>query len=291
MKIGDLWIDPKGIKGEAFVSHAHGDHLRAHRRIYATRETIELSKVRISKKFEGIPLNYYESFTLNGKRVTLFPAGHILGAAQILIEGDERILYSGDFDYYSGFTREKIVVPSADTLIMDATYGSPEFIFPRRDDVISDFIEWVISAKSRGFKPVIYVYPIGKAQEVIKALELTGYTVELDGKIYEATRVYESLGIDFEIPYTILGEGGDVLLLSTGKLGKMTLPRDSLTAYLTGWAVKYHFPTHKTFPLSDHADFVDLLGYVEEVNPKRVHLINDRFGFGKYLSKRGIELI
>jgi len=292
MKISEIWVDPEKVQNEAFVSHAHLDHLKPHNKIFATKETLSLSKVRISKKFEGIPLNYFEPYMISQKQVTLFPAGHILGAAQILIEGDERrILYSGDFDFYSGFTREEIVVPEADILIMDATYGAPDFIFPKRDEVFSDLIDWVVSAKSRGFKPVIYAYPVGKAQEVIKALEVTEYILEVDKKIYEATKVYENLGINFEIPFLPLHGGGDVILLSTGKLRNPLSIKDSLTAYLTGWAIKYSFPVNKTFPLSDHADFVDLIGYVEEVNPKEVHIINDRFKFGEHLRKRGIKVI
>lgn len=291
MKICDLWIDPQGVRDLAFISHAHLDHLKFHKKIFATRETIELSKMRISKKFDAIPIQYYKTFTLSGKRITLFPAGHMLGAAQFLIEdGDRKILYSGDFDYSEGFTREKIVVPEADVLIVDVTYGSPDFIFPKRDEVISDFIDWVISAKSRGFKPVIYVYPVGKAQEVIKGLEVTGYTLAVDSKIYEATKTYENLGIRFKICYRKIDEDGDVILLSTGKMRYKISIKNSLSAYLTGWCIKYNFPADKTFPLSDHADFVDLLGYVEEVSPKEIFVINDRFGFRKYLKKKGLRI-
>src|SRR5206468_3724557 len=120
----DLWLDPQVRRALAFVSHAHADHVGLHDQIIATPATAAMMRLRaqVSSRFRA--LEFRERFRLGEASVTLYPAGHILGSAQILVEfRGRRLLYSGDFKLRSGRSTEAAEVPEADVLIMETTFG------------------------------------------------------------------------------------------------------------------------------------------------------------------------
>lgn len=291
MNFKGIWIDERKKRNFSIVSHAHMDHLGPHDILYGTKVTLDLAETRLKKKFKGIAIPYYNTQNINRLEITLYPAGHVLGASQLFItDGYKSYLYSGDFDLNNGFTRMGAVVPEAQVLIMDATYGSPDFIFPRREEVASHIIEWVLRQWRLGWRPVFFVYSIGKAQELIKILEELGENlIGVDIPVKRATEVYTKNGVFFKAELT-LNRDARLFVFSSGRRGKVKeLPADIKTAVCTGWAVKYHFTTDMAFPLSDHADFVDLLAYVEEVNPSEVYVLRDRFGFSERLREMGLK--
>ncbi|MDT5261257.1 MAG: putative mRNA 3-end processing factor, partial [Acidobacteriota bacterium] len=126
----DLWFDADGPRERCVISHAHSDHIAEHRAIVATPETARLFRHRRGEA-EVEALRYGERRDFGRYALTMFPAGHCLGSAQILVEADgERLVYTGDVKLRPNVSCERAVVVPCDTLVMESTFGDPQYRFP-----------------------------------------------------------------------------------------------------------------------------------------------------------------
>ena len=295
-----LWLDATRKVPLSFVSHAHSDHVRRHSKIIATPPTIDLVKIR-NKNINSIPLSFGEKFEVEDISIELFPAGHILGSAQILVQRDGlRLIYSGDFKTEKNDTVEQCEVKQADILIMESTFGSPKFIFPKKWIIIEKLVKYIDNCFDKGFIPVILGYGTGKAQEVLKLLGDLDFQISVHASIEPNIKVYEQYGVRFKNYQIYRGEDlrNRILIIpphfSSGNLVKKI--RNAKKLVLTGWAMlpnaKYRYGADDALPFSDHADYNQLIAYVHKVNPQKViithginHFIHDlkREGFNAEL--------
>ncbi len=131
-----LWLDPSRPKaGSVFVSHAHSDHTAAHRTVILSAATAYLMRLRLGGERTEHRLNFGEATEFHtGEipfRLTLLPAGHILGSSMAYIEaGGQSLLYTGDFKLRSGLSCEPCQLRPADILIMETTFGRPHYRLP-----------------------------------------------------------------------------------------------------------------------------------------------------------------
>src|SRR5438270_1549856 len=133
----DLWLDPQVPRPVAVVSHAHSDHIQSHAVTLATPATAALMRHRLGRRGRCRPLPYGRRTEFPGFAITLYPAGHVLGSAQVLIERNgERLLYSGDFKLKPGRSVEATEVPQADVVILETTLAKPGCVFPPTDVVM-----------------------------------------------------------------------------------------------------------------------------------------------------------
>ena len=140
----DFWLDPSRKKPSAFVSHAHGDHFAPHEETVCSRATGALVRERFRKNGEYREFEYGDVFEIGGYEMELFPAGHTLGSAQILVtrkRDGASLIYTGDFKTREGLTSEAPEVRQADTLIMETTFGLPKYEFPALSEVRSLVLE------------------------------------------------------------------------------------------------------------------------------------------------------
>lgn len=296
VKRAGLWLDPKVKKPFSFVSHGHSDHLRRHHQVLVSTGTA----LFYEQKFGGaevlaVPFN--EPFSVNGCTVELFPSGHMLGAAQILIEDGWRIVYTGDFKLEKGETAEQAQTKLCDILIMECTYGLPKYVFPPREEVTEEIVRFVEQILNDGGVPVLFAYSMGKAQEVMKLLSHRNVLMMVPKSVYEIAKLYEQAGVTFS-DYGLF-TGGD--LRDTVLIGPWSMRRlgllDGITkvrkAALTGWALEPAAPRRynvdAAFPLSDHADFDGLLKYVRTVQPKKVYTVHGPRRFWTYLRGVGYD--
>src|SRR6266511_897844 len=194
----------------------------------------------------------------------------------------ESLLYTGDFKLRRGWSAEPCEPRHADTLIMETTYGRPEYQFPPTPDVLKGVIRFCREAIDNEEMPVLLGYSLGKSQELLRGLADAGLPLLLHKSVYELTQIYEQLGQTFPSHEKFEGKAsaGKVLICppmtnlaaALRKLGK------ARTAVLTGWAVdpdcRFRYQTDAAFPLSDHADFPDLVEFVKRVAPKRVFTLH-----------------
>ena len=140
----DAYIDPKHPVDKAIITHAHADHAKPnHNNVLATEDTINIMKIRYgnecAKNFQI--LKYGERIYLDGIYITLYPAGHILGSAQVLLEKKGyKVLVTGDFKTIPDATAQKFELIKTNTLITEATFGLPIFCHPDPSEEVKKII-------------------------------------------------------------------------------------------------------------------------------------------------------
>ena len=295
-----LWLDPWDPKPLAFVSHAHSDHIGNHQEVILSAGTSRLMQARLPGQRSEHVLDYGEPAELAGLKITLLPAGHIFGSAQSYIETDAgSLLYTGDFKLRPGLSAEPTQWRQADTLIMETTYGLPKYRMPPTAQVIAQMIAFCQETLEEGGVPVLLGYSLGKAQEILCALVEAGLTPMLHGAVHRMTEIYSALRPEFPCNYLRYAAGevaGKVLICppSANRSVMVTRIKQRRTAVLTGWALDpgaiYRYQCDAAFPLTDHADYPDLLRYVELVQPKRVLTLHGfASAFARDLRARGVE--
>lgn len=294
----DLWLDPRSHREWAFISHAHSDHIAVHDDVLLSEGTYRFICRRKAAPRSAQILPFGEPRTLRGIEFTLYPAGHIVGSAQLLASHNgAHVLYSGDFKLQPNDAAEQIVVPHADVLIMETTFGHPRYAFPPRAQVVAEMAAWCDGCLAEGITPVLLGYSLGKGQEILAALADRGYTFVLHDALYQMTRIAEELGVMFP-PYQrwTSGMGEGCVVLCPPHLRKWIVPKlpPCRTAIVSGWAIdpsaRFRYGTHAAFCLSDHADYQDLLTYVERVQPARILTVHGSASdFAAELRRRGYD--
>ncbi|HET9856893.1 MAG TPA: ATP-dependent DNA ligase [Chthoniobacterales bacterium] len=295
----DLWLDPWEAKRFAFVSHAHSDHIAPHQEMILSERTARLLQARMPGTRTEYVLPFGEQRRVHDVDLTLLPAGHIFGSAQLFLANeDETLLYTGDFKLRHGKSAEATEWRQADTLIMETTFGLPRYQFPPTEQLIAQIVAFCRDAIEDGAVPVLLGYSLGKAQEILCSLDGAGLTPMLHGSVYQMTRIYEQFGQSFckYVRYNKNDVAGKVLICPPSASHSpmiQKIPRKRV-AMITGWAVDpsavYRYQVDAAFPLSDHADYNDLIRYVDLVQPKRVLTLHGFAGeFARDLRERGIE--
>jgi DNA ligase 1 len=295
----DLWLDPWDAKRFAFVSHAHSDHIAPHSEIILSERTARLMQARMPGRRTEHVLPFGEQRVVHDINVTLLPAGHIFGSAQIFVLTDsDSILYTGDFKLRRGQSAEPAEWRQADTLIMETTYGLPRYRLPPTEQVVDQIVTFCRETLDDGEIPVLLGYSLGKAQEILCALDGAGLRPMLHGSVYAMTRIYEQFGqsfCQFE-RYNANATAGKVLICPPSVNGSRMLNNIARkrVAMISGWALDpnaiYRYQVDAAFPLSDHADYTDLVRYVDLVQPKRVLTLHGFAAeFARDLRERGIE--
>lgn len=275
-----LWLDPQKRKPLAFVSHAHSDHIAGHAEVFLTPATALLMRARLPGERIEHQLPYFQSLERSDARMTLLPAGHICGSAQIFLENEAgSLLYTGDFKLRRCRSSAPCAWRKADTLIMESTFGLPKYRIPPTEEVEASILEFCRQTLDSGAVPVLYCYSLGKSQEVAWMLLEAGLIPMLAPAAYRMTQICAGLQPGFPsgfLPLDVEQAEGKVVICPPGRISRQRLVgvRAHKTAMLTGWAMipgaKFRYGCDAVFPLSDHADYPDLLKYVELVCPKRV---------------------
>lgn len=297
----DLWLDSRRRKESGFISHAHSDHTARHQRPVITRNT-HLLLAEYLKKSDPVILEYHETLETQRYSLTLFPAGHCLGSAQALVESKvtgERLLYTGDFKSRASPVNEPLEPVSCDVLVMEATYGRPQYAFPDQDQVIATAVKTLRQWISHGARPVVQVWRLGKSQEMLHYLLSEGFDVAMEETCYRAARVYQEAGIEFPGSFSCWNDQwpeGRVVICPPGRKSSSMLDpyRGKRVMELTGWAIGGHNWGRRadaSLPYSDHADFNELAAYVQRVQPKQVYTVNGFPALAAHLRAQGFPAV
>ena len=277
-----LWevvLDPRRPVPGAVVTHGHMDHMAEG--ALMTPQTRDIMGVRIGSR-ECVPLELDEQIEYNGFPVVLRDAGHVFGSAMVRVHD---LLYTGDFNPEGGVTCGRAIPEHCDTLIVEATYGRPSFVFGPKSDVVSDLLSWAETQLESG--PVMMAgYEFGKAQELIGLMNQINATVITTDKIAEIADIYRQHGVPLE--YKRLSETTEEerrsphVFVAAKSMMKHPVSEEiaflrrngGKAAYASGWCAIYNFgrsyDVDAQFPLSDHADFSALMSFIEECNPRMV---------------------
>ncbi|HEV7291922.1 MAG TPA: ligase-associated DNA damage response exonuclease [Devosia sp.] len=199
IKAIDAYIDPSVPRERAIITHGHADHARSgHGSVLATPDTISIMKVRYGEDCAGSfqPLPFGEPMAIDDLTITFFPAGHILGSAQVLVErGGQRVVVTGDYKRLRDRTAQPYELVECDLLVTEATFGLPVFQHPHPKVEIGRLLNSVRKQPERAH--LIGSYALGKAQRVIALLRDAGYgdPIYLHGAMIRLCTLYEELGV------------------------------------------------------------------------------------------------
>lgn len=285
-----LWLDPHEPQtgpDRVFISHAHSDHIGRHREVILSAPTARLMRARIHGEWEehvlslGQPAPFVAGDT--PYTLTLLGAGHIFGSAMAFLEaGDSTLLYTGDFKLRRSRSAEPCEPRAASVLIMETTYGRREYRFPAPAEVMQGVIRFCREALDNNETPVLLGYSLGKSQELLCGLAEAGLPIVLHGQIHKLTEIYKEFGQSFPAyeKYEGASARGKVLLCPPGVSNSAMLRSlgRTRTAVMTGWAMdpncRFRSRADVAFPLSDHADFPELVEMVKAVNPKKIYTLH-----------------
>lgn len=277
-------FDPRRVQPDdiSMISHAHTDHLpTSFKKLGAVCSPItrDLVGLRRKKTIEA----------LSDSKVKMLEAGHIAGSRMFLVEGETSVLYTGDF-----CTREKEHMKPAkphkcDTLIMEATYGKPQYIFPDQTEIMSLVRDWLDDIMKKDGVAVLLAYPLGKSQEL--AASLRDMPLMMGASIAENNRVLRKHGYDLPdrefdkeakppFAYMSSGFGKDADRVASFRR------HGAKTAAFSGWALDkgFGFQTgsiDEAFPVSDHCGYNELMEFARLCSPRNIFTTH---GFAKELA-------
>ncbi|HYD41802.1 MAG TPA: MBL fold metallo-hydrolase [Anaeromyxobacter sp.] len=286
-----------------FVSHAHGDHIARHERTIATAATLALVRHRLGTpkraRAEQLPAAHRSPFGLGELTLELYPAGHVLGSAQLRVTRDGVTLgYTGDLCTEPTEAAEPAQVMPCDVLVLESTFGLPRYVFPPKAEVLAAVRRFVDDALTDGVTPVLLAYALGKAQEILKHLGERGYRCLAHPTVHGVNEVYEALGTKLPNvrPLGPEGAGAGEVVVCPPHLARSTAMRgvrNRRTAILTGWALDgaaAHRGVDAAFPLSDHADFPSLVAYAKATGAGRIYTVHGQAdAFARALRREGLR--
>jgi len=282
---GGFFVDPGRIADRAIVTHAHGDHCRpGHKALLATPETIALARARHGARacVTAEPLNYGVPRRIGDVTVTLAPAGHVLGSAQVVIEvGGARAVISGDYKRSPDPSCRTFEVVQCDLFVTEATFGLPVY---RHPPVAGEIARLLTSlARFPGRTHIVDAYSLGKAQRLIAELRLAGYdrTIWLGASVMALSAVYAELGIPLgrmaDVATADRADMAGAIVIAPSGTGEEQWANqlsDPLIVGASGWLRVPRFARRRGVELalviSDHADWDDLTATITQTGASEV---------------------
>jgi putative mRNA 3-end processing factor len=293
----ELWLDSKRVKEFGFISHGHTDHIARHKKIICSEPTADFINIRL-KNPNYLPLKYNQPHHINGATITLHPAGHILGSSQIKIKSNGvSLLYTGDFRISPAKTVEAFEFIKSDILIMETTFGLPHYKFPSRESMETELLELCTSTLRAGKTPVIFAYTLGKGQEALKIISDAGLPVAVDYPILRFIPIYQKFGVEFQkfskFKKSSIEQNVLILPVNARYRREYKDPEKYFTIYLSGWGIDqsapYRLGVNKVLPLSDHADYDELIQLVETTKPGQIYCTHGFDQFVDILKNNGFK--
>jgi len=289
---GDFYIDPVRPVARAVITHGHADHARAgHEAVAATPETLAIMAVRYGEGFAGAvrAMAYGETIERDGVAVTLVPAGHVLGSAQVVVRWKGMtVVVSGDYKRRRDPTCPPFEPVPCDVFVTEATFGLPVFRHPDDAGEVRKVLRSLEQFPERTH--LIGAYALGKAQRVICLLREAGWDrpIFVHGAFERLNALYGEFGVDLGplAPATDDARksdfAGEIVIAPPGSLADRWTRRfaDPVDAFASGWmrvrARARQRGVELPLVISDHADWDELTGTLAELAPGEVWITHGR---------------
>lgn len=300
---GNFYIDPWFPVDFAVITHGHADHARWGMKKYLCHHfTKPILKKRISEDISVQSVEYGETITKNGIKITLFPAGHIIGSAQIKLEYKGYVaVISGDYKLQNDGLSTPFESVKCHEFVTESTFGLPIYNWLLVENINQNLQNWVRQNQNLGKTSVFVGYSLGKAQRIMKALEglddlYVHYSI---GKLNEA---FEESGIqlpDYKIQNFMEDKShlqGKIVIVPPALLDSNVIKKipNPAIAICSGWmqvrGSRRWRSADAGFAVSDHADWKGLLEAVKSTEAELVHVTHGQTEvFSKYLNEIGMN--
>lgn len=299
---GDFYIDPCKPVADAVVTHAHADHCRSGmERYHCSEHCGPLLRQRVGN-VDCRTYRYGEEFSFNDVTVSLHPAGHIRGSAQVRVAFKDRVtVVTGDYKRADDRTCAAFEPVECDTLVTEATFGLPIYSWPSTGDVVERIVSWWKMNQERGYASVLLCYSLGKTQRVLAELvEHTDETVYLHGAAVPLTELYREEGIEMvpteKATTADVDWSGKLVIAPTSAYRSKWMRRfdPCEVGFASGWmrvrGAKRQRGYERGFVLSDHCDWDGLLATIDETGASQVLVTHgDNETFARYVRGQGVD--
>lgn len=302
--LGDFHVDPWGPVAKAVITHAHSDHARpGSQRYLTTPEGKLVLQNRMGPEAVVDTLKYGEPLRLAGVQVSLHPAGHLLGSAQVRIEhAGEVWVVSGDYKTALDPTCAPLEPLRCDVFISESTFGLPIYRWPEASSVIDEIRQWWQANRNEGLVSILFTYALGKAQRVIASLGEGPGPILCHGAVENVNACYRGSGV--ALPPTGLVEhaagkkswAGALIIAPPSAMGSVWLRKfgDISTAFASGWMLirgtRRRKAMDRGFVLSDHADWTGLCDTIFATGARRVLITHGATAaMSRYLREQGLQ--
>lgn len=280
---GDFYIDPWQPVERAVVTHAHADHYARDCRAYLVAAPGErVFRLRLGDAAIMNPVAYGEAVMLNDVRVSLHPAGHILGSAQIRVEHRGEVwVVSGDYKREADPTCTPFEVVPCHTFITEATFGLPIYRWQPQAEVFAQINAWWRANQQQGKTSLIFGYALGKAQRILAGVDASIGPIYTHGAVERLNHAYRDSGVQLpETTYAKLATQPDwqraLIVAPPSARGSLWTRRFGAqsSAFVSGWmrirGTRRRRAVDRGFVLSDHVDWPDLTATIRDTGAERV---------------------
>jgi putative mRNA 3-end processing factor len=300
---GDFYIDPWGPVDRAIITHCHSDHARPGSKRYLTAESgrpLLRARVGDDARIEAVP--YGEPVSLDGVRISLHPAGHILGSAQVRLEHRGEVwVVSGDYKAEPDPTCAAFEPLRCHTFVTESTFGLPIYRWRPQAEVFEQINAWWRSNQEKGKASLLFAYALGKAQRVLAGIDPTIGPIYTHGAVERLTGIYRDAEIS--LPQTTRAAAAGerdwsraLILAPPLANGTPWMRRFGTlsTGFASGWmrirGARRRRSLDRGFVLSDHADWPALLSTIEATGAGRVWVTHGyRLPLVRWLQDKGLD--
>lgn len=302
--VGNFYIDPWKPVEKAIITHGHSDHAYSGHKYYLCHHFSKpILQLRLgNNNYESIGWN--ENVLINGIKVSLHPAGHIIGSSQVRIEYKGEVwVVSGDYKTENDGISGEFQPIKCNTFITESTFGLPIFNWKPQQHIFSNIINWISKNKETGKTSILLAYSLGKAQRVIQHIKETTQNIYAHGAIYNTHQVLMNSGwklpsierITPDTPKDLLK--GTVVIAPPGADGSPWIKRFApySVGVCSGWMqIRGNVRRRNVdagFALSDHADWQGLLQSINATGAQRVFVTHGfQSAFSRYLNEENIAI-
>ena len=300
---GDFYIDPWRPVARAVITHAHSDHARiGHGHYLAARPADGVLRARLGD-IDLQTLDYGERILHNGVALSLHPAGHVLGSAQVRLEhGGQVWVASGDYKVTPDRTCEPFEPVKCDVFITESTFGLPVYRWPHDDEIFADINGWWGRNVVAGRASVLTCYSFGKAQRILSGVDPSIGPIIVHGAVEPLNRAYRAAGVDLPptLMVTDVKERADLkraLVICPPSAAASPWMRrfgDAQTAFASGWmqlrGARRRGGYDRGFVLSDHADWPGLMSAIAATGAQRIIVTHGSVPvMVRYLTEQGLR--
>jgi putative mRNA 3-end processing factor len=279
---GDFFIDPWQPVGHAVITHAHGDHLRAGHAHYLASAP---SRPVVVKRVGDVALQtlaYGEPIVHRGVKLSLHPAGHVLGSAQVRLEHAGRTwVVSGDYKTAPDPTCAPFEPLRCDVFVTESTFGLPVFRWRPQQEIFEQMNAWWRANAAVGRCSIVYAYTFGKAQRVLAGVDARIGPIVAHGAVAAIDAAYRAAGVALPPTRSVLETSpielrGALVIAPPSAQGSTWIRRfgESSDAFASGWmqlrGARRRRALDRGFVLSDHADWPGLLAAIAATGAPRV---------------------
>lgn len=301
-KQADVYLDPSRPVDKAIISHGHGDHSRWGHNKYITHHTnVPIIKHRLGA-INVTGKKWGETFSVNGVKFSLHPAGHIIGSAQIRVEYKGEVwVFTGDYKTGADNIAEPYEVVKCDAFITECTFGLPAFKWRPQKEVFNDINSWWKQNQDDGRTSVLFGYSLGKAQRLLKNIDPSigkiythGAVENMNTVIRELTDLPETIRVTKEVDKKDFK--GNLVIAPPSAHGSSWIKKMTpyVTASASGWmtfrGARRRRAIDKGFVLSDHCDWQGLLSSIKATGAEKIICTHGYADiFSRYLREQGYD--